>query len=246
MSRTTNKPTPLCSYLIRHGETEWSLSGQHTGATDIPLTSRGEEEARELGQRLRGIRFAHVLVSPRLRARRTCELAGLGAAAEVAPELAEWDYGDYEGQRSVDIRKVRPDWNIFRDGCPGGETPTQVSNRADLLIARLRALNENVALFSHGQYGCVLAARWIGLPLVEAKHFQLGTASISILGYDHHHPDVSVIAQWNAVSDEKPYAMPVNQRAIQRWENEGGEIPSNDGANPGQPHQALSTKVSVL
>ena len=171
-------------YLIRHGETEWSLSGQHTGRTDIPLTARGEDEARELGQCLRAIPFARVLTSPRQRARRTCELAGLGPAAEIEPDLAEWDYGDYEGQRSVDIRKGRPDWNLFRDGCPNGEMPAQVSDRADRLIARLRALDGNVALFSHGQFGCVLAARWIGLPVVEAQHFLLGTASLSILGYD--------------------------------------------------------------
>jgi broad specificity phosphatase PhoE len=238
MSRTTNKPTPLRLYLIRHGETEWSASGQHTGVTDIPLTSRGKDEARELGQRLRGIRFTHVLVSPRQRARKTCELAGLGAAAEVAPELAEWDYGDYEGQRSVDIRKVRPDWNIFRDGCPGGEMPPQVSDRANRLISRLRTLHEYVALFSHGQFGCVLAARWIGLHLVEAKHFQLGTASVSILGYNPHHPDVSVIEQWNTVAHEKPDTMAVKPRAIQRWENEGGEIPD-------QPLQlAMKTKAT--
>ncbi|MGP8025357.1 MAG: histidine phosphatase family protein, partial [Acidocella sp.] len=135
-------------YFIRHGETEWSLSGQHTGRTDIPLTARGEDEARELGPCLRAFKFARVLSSPRQRARRTCELAGLGPAAEIEPDLAEWDYGDYEGQRTVDIRKGRPDWNVFRDGCPRGEMPAQVSDRADRLIAHLRALDGNVALFS--------------------------------------------------------------------------------------------------
>ena len=163
-------------YLIRHGETEWSLSGQHTGRTDIPLTARGEDEARELGQRLRDIQFARVLTSPRQRARRTCELAGLGPVAEIEPDLAEWDYGDYEGQRSADIRKARPDWNLFRDGCPRGEMPAQISDRADRLIARLRVLDGNVALFSHGHFGRVLAARWIGLPVSEGQHFLLPTA----------------------------------------------------------------------
>ncbi len=131
-------------YFIRHGETEWSLSGQHTGRTDIPLTARGEDEARELGPCLRAFKFARVLTSPRQRARRTCELAGLGPAVEIEPDLAEWDYGDYEGQRTVDIHKRRPDWNVFRDGCPRGEMPVQVSDRADRLIAHLLALDGNV------------------------------------------------------------------------------------------------------
>jgi broad specificity phosphatase PhoE len=175
-------------YFIRHGETEWSLSGQHTGRT-VPLTTCGEDEARELGPCLREIQFARVLTSPRQRARRTCELAGLGPAAEIDPDLAEWDYGDYEGQRSVDR---------FRDGCPRGEMPAQVSDRADRIIAHLRLLNGNVALFSHGQFGCVLAARWIGLPAIEGQHFALGVASLSILGHEPSHPKVRVIALWNA------------------------------------------------
>jgi broad specificity phosphatase PhoE len=187
-------------YLIRHGETEWSLSGQHTSHTDIPLTGRGEDGARELGQRLRDIQFARVLTSPRQRARRTCELAGLGRAREIEPDLAEWDYGDYEGQRSADIRKARPDWNLFRDGCPRGETPAQISDRADRLIARLRVLDGNVALFSHGHFSRVLAARWIGLPVSEAQRFLLDTASLSILGYEHNHVESPVIALWNAGS----------------------------------------------
>jgi broad specificity phosphatase PhoE len=185
-------------YLIRHGETEWSLSGQHTGRTDIPLTARGEEEAKGLALRLHTTPFAQVWTSPRLRARRTCELAGLGPGAAIDPDLAEWDYGDYEGQRTVDIRKNRADWNIFRDGCPNGEMPEQVSVRADRLIARLRALDGNVALFSHGQFGSVLAARWIGLPPLEGEHFRLSPASVSIFGCDPHHPEVPVIALWNA------------------------------------------------
>jgi len=187
-------------YLIRHGETEWSLSGQHTGRTDISLTAPGEDGARELGQRLRDIQFARVLTSPRQRARRTCELAGLGPVAEIEPDLAEWDYGDYEGQRSANILQARPDWNLFRDGCPRGETPAQISDRADRFIARLRVLEGNVALFSHGHFGRVLAARWIGLPVSEAQRFLLDTASLSILGYEPNHPEVPVIALWNAGS----------------------------------------------
>jgi probable phosphoglycerate mutase len=185
-------------YLIRHGETEWSLTSQHTGRTDIPLTPRGEEEARELAPGLKSIPFSHVLTSPLQRARKTCDLAGLGAAATIEPDLAEWDYGDYEGKRSVDIRKQRADWNVFRDGCPGGESPAQVSERADRLIGHVRSLDGNTALFSHGQFGSVLAVRWVGLPLVNAQHFPLATASLSILGFDDHHPEVPVIARWNA------------------------------------------------
>ncbi len=198
MGTITRLAMPPRLHLIRHGETEWSVSGQHTGRSDIALTARGEDEARTLAPRLQDIQFAHVLSSPLKRARQTCELSGLGAAAAINPELAEWDYGDYEGQRSADIRKQRPDWNLFRDGCPRGEMPAQVSDRADRLIATLLALDGNVALFSHGQFGCALAVRWIGLPLIEAQHFELGTASLSILGHHSHHPGVAVIALWNA------------------------------------------------
>ncbi len=186
-------------WFIRHGETAWSLSGQHTGRTDIPLTAHGETEARELEHQLREIRFSHVLTSPRQRAARTCELAGLGRAAEIEPDLAEWDYGDYEGQLSADIRKGRPGWDIFRDGCPHGETPMQIAGRADRLIDRLGALTGNVALFSHGQFGVVLAARWIGLAVVHGQNFSLGPASLSILSHTPHHPKVRVIELWNAV-----------------------------------------------
>jgi probable phosphoglycerate mutase len=186
-------------YLIRHGETEWSLSGQHTGSTDIPLIARGEDAARNLGLRLREIPFARVLTSPRLRARRTCELAGLGPVAEIEPDLTEWDYGDYEGLLSAEILKGRPDWNIYRDGCPDGESPGQISARADRLIVRLRGLVGNVALFSHGHFGRVLAARWIGLPLGEAQRFQLDTASLGILSYERDRVESPVIALWNAM-----------------------------------------------
>jgi glucose-6-phosphate isomerase len=226
--------TPLRLYLIRHGETEWSLSGQHTGRTDIALTPNGEDEARELGKYLRDIPFAHVLTSPLKRARQTCELAGLTQDLEVEPDLAEWDYGDYEGLCSVDIRKERPDWNVFRDGCPHGEMPAQVEARADRLIVRLRKLDSNIALFAHGQIGSVLAARWIGLAVADAQHFMLGTASLSIFTIDPHHPAVPVIALCNAVSREifntvtsHPVggSMSAKERSLERWENEGGEIP---------------------
>ena len=200
-SPATKQPL-LRLYLIRHGETEWSLSGQHTGRTDIPLTPRGEDRARELGRALQGIPFTRVLTSPLLRARRTCELAGLGAAAEIEPALAEWNYGDYEGMRSADIYQERPDWNLFRDGSLSGETPEQVSSRADQLIARLRTLHGNVALFSHGHLGSVLAVRWIGLPIVMGQHFPLAPASLSILGYEHNHPEVPVLSRWNSVPHE--------------------------------------------
>jgi glucose-6-phosphate isomerase len=229
-----NTSNSLRLYLIRHGETEWSLSGRHTGRTDIPLTPNGEDEARELGKHLLDIPFSHVLTSPLKRALQTCELAGLDKTPETEPDLAEWDYGDYEGQRSVDILKERPDWNVYRDGCPRGEMPTQVSARADRLIARLRKLDGNIALFAHGQIGSVLAARWIGLAVADAQHFMLGTASLSIFAFDPHHPAVPVIALWNAVSQEILNTVPshpvggtmtMRQRALERWENEGGEIP---------------------
>jgi len=186
-------------YLIRHGETEWSLSGQHTGLTDIPLTAHGVEKAGEPLPWLRHIQFGRVLRSPRLRALRTCELAGLGREAETESDLSEWDYGDYEGKRSSDIRKERPDWNIFRDGCPHGEMLEDVASRADRLFAHLRTMRGNIALFTHGQFGKALAARWIGLPLVEGQHFSLSTAPLSILSYNPDHPEVRVIALWNAM-----------------------------------------------
>ncbi len=187
-------------YLVRHGETEWSLSGQYTGRTDIPLTAHGESAARELGQRLRDIPLAHVLTSPLLRARQTCALAGLTLVAEIEPDLAEWDYGDHEGRTPKDILASRPGWNLFRDGAPQGETPGQVSTRADRFIARLRTLNGDVALFTHGHFGRVLGARWIGLPVRQAQHFLLNTASLGVLCYEHDCIDQPAIALWNAAS----------------------------------------------
>ena len=186
-------------YLIRHGETEWSLSGQHTGRTDIPLTPHGEEEARRLLPRLKDVQFSVALCSPRQRALRTCELAGLGAIAKVEPDLAEWDYRDYEGQRSPDIAKERPGWNIFVDGGPNGESPQDVSARADRLISRLEVMDGNVALFSHGHFSRVLTARWLGFAVIAGQRFMLDTGTISILRSDPRHPELRVIALWNAL-----------------------------------------------
>jgi probable phosphoglycerate mutase len=225
-------------YLIRHGETAWSLSGQHTGRSDIPLTPQGEQDVRALAERLRPVKFSRVFTSPRQRARRTCELVGLDAVAEIQPDLVEWDYGEYEGQRSVDIRKHRPDWNLFRDGCPHGESPAGASDRADRVIAELGTLQGNVAIFSHGHFGRVLAVRWIGLPVRQAQHFLLSTASISILGHEKNSTRESAIVLWNAVSSNIIDLEPdqrtrgnettANAKAIERWDNEGGETDSKN------------------
>jgi probable phosphoglycerate mutase len=196
---TIANPDPARFFLIRHGSTAWSVSGRHTGLTDIGLTEQGEAEARRLQPALRRESFAQAWVSPLQRAQRTCELAGLKSEARIDPDLVEWDYGDYEGLRSADIHQHRPGWVIFRDGCPNGETPQQVSDRADRVIARLHAATSTLALFSHGHFGAVLAARWIGLPILDAQHLPLATASISVLGYDTHHPETTVIQQWNSL-----------------------------------------------
>lgn len=223
-----------CVYLIRHGETAWSLSGRHTGRTEVPLTAHGEDAATALAAYLQPISFTHVLVSPRQRAWRTCELAGLNARAESEPDLAEWDYGDFEGKRSVDILQTHPGWNLFRDGCPNGETPEQISVRADRLLTRLRTLPGNIALFSHGHFGRVLGVRWIGLPVIVAQHFLLGTASLGLLGYEHHPTARSVLLRWNVAPGDRlddplltrvSDAHAMKKQAIDLWENEGGEIP---------------------
>jgi len=183
-------------YLARHGETAWTVSGQHTGRTDIPLTQRGERNARRLGERLRGLSFSHVFTSPLQRARRTCELAGFGAVATIDPDLAEWNYGDYEGKKTADIRTERPDWQLFRDGCPGGERVADVGRRADRVVVRLRALDGDVLLFSSGHFLRVLAARWLGLDPSAGQYFFLGTATLSVLGYEHN-TDEPVVRLWN-------------------------------------------------
>jgi broad specificity phosphatase PhoE len=183
-------------YLARHGETAWSLAGKHTGLTDIPLTEHGEDNARRLGARLRGRSFTKVLTSPLQRARRTCDLAGFGTVAEVVPDLVEWDYGQYEGRRTSEIRAERPDWQLFRDGCPGGESPEQIGARADRVVARLRAIDGDVLLFSSGHILRVLAARWLGLETAAGDYFLLSTASLSMLGYNHDRSD-PVMQLWN-------------------------------------------------
>ncbi len=183
-------------YLTRHGETQWSITGKHTGVTDLPLTARGERNARQLGERLKGLRFAAAFTSPLQRARRTCELAGFGDQAMVDADMLEWNYGDYEGRRTAEIRKERPGWNLFRDGCPGGETAGQVGARADRVIARLRAVDGDSLMFGHRHFLSVLAVRWVGLPAVRGAVLLLGEASVSILGYNHT-ADEPVIQQWN-------------------------------------------------
>ena len=184
-------------YVARHGETAWSISGQHTGLTDLPLTPNGERNARRLGERLQGLTFTKVFTSPLQRAARTCELAGFGAVAETDRDLVEWDYGRYEGLRSAQILAERPDWQLFRDGCPGGETPAQVGERADRVVQRVRTVPGNVLLFSSGHFIRVLAARWLALgPGSAGRYFLLTTASLSALSYEHNlsHP---VIRLWN-------------------------------------------------
>ncbi len=171
--------------LVRHGETPWTISGQHTGRTDIPLTERGERAAQALRARLNGMSFTKVLTSPLQRARRTGELAGFAECAQADPDLMEWDYGAYEGRRTSDIRAERPGWRLFEDGCPGGETLAEVGARADRVIARIRALEGDVLVFAHRDIFRILAARWIVLPALEARRLYLETASLSILGYDH-------------------------------------------------------------
>jgi len=183
-------------YLARHGETAWSLSGQHTGRTDLPLTERGERNARALGERLRGLTFARVFTSPLQRAARTCELAGFGAAAEIDSELVEWDYGQYEGRRTAEIYAERPDWQLFRDGCPGGESPDQIGARADRVVGRVRAITGDVLVFSSGHFLRVLAARWLGHDAAGGRYLLLSTASLSALGYEHN-PAEPAIRLWN-------------------------------------------------
>lgn len=183
-------------YLVRHGETRWTISRQHTGLTDIPLTENGERDAKKLGQNLKHFKPAHVFTSPLQRAKRTCDLAGFGSTAVIDPDLIEWDYGDFEGITTAEIRSKYPDWNVFRDGCPGGESVVMIGARADRMIAKLRALNADAMIFSSGHFSRVFAARWIGLPAAAGRHLLLGTATLSILSYDHGF-DEPAIKLWN-------------------------------------------------
>jgi broad specificity phosphatase PhoE len=182
-------------FLVRHGETEWSLSGQHTGITDIPLTENGRAVARLLAPVLAKVTFARVVASPLQRARETCELAGLGDRAEIDRDLQEWHYGDYEGLTPKEIHAKAPRWMLFRDGCPGGESAEDVGVRVDRVIERVRSVERHVVLFAHGHVFRVLAARWIGLPATAGAHFLLDTATLSVLGY---YRDVPAIKRWNA------------------------------------------------
>ena len=188
-------------YLARHGETAWTISRQHTGVTDLPLTPQGEAEALRLRQRLEGMKFAAVLTSPLQRAARTCELAGFGGVAEIEPDLREWNYGVYEGRTSAEIHAERPDWQLFRDGCPEGESPDQIGARADRVVVRVRAIQGDALLFSSGHFLRVFAARWLGLEPGAGRLFVLGTASLSALGYEHDRSE-PVIRLWDEMSRE--------------------------------------------
>jgi broad specificity phosphatase PhoE len=183
-------------YLARHGNTAWTHTGQHTGVTDLPLTPDGERNARRLGERLKGVKFAKVFTSPLQRAARTCELAGFSGAAEIDRDLVEWNYGQYEGRTSAEILSERPDWDLFRDGCPGGESPAQIGDRAHRVVERVRSIKGNVLLFSSGHFLRVLTAGWLGLGPYAARYFLLSPASLSVLSYEHNltHP---VIQLWN-------------------------------------------------
>ena len=189
-----NKPSQLV-YLVRHGETAWSLSGQHTGITDIPLTANGRRVAKLFEPLCAKLTLTLVLTSPLERARTTCELAGLGARAEIDRNLMEWNYGEYEGLTPKQIRAKAPEWLLFRDGCPGGESPEQVGARVDRLVTRVRAAEGHVALFAHGHILRVLAARWLGLPASAGCHFMLDTATLSVLGY---YRGIPAVKRWNA------------------------------------------------
>ena len=188
-------------YLARHGDTAWTDSQQHTGRTDLPLNERGEEHARQLGERLRGFSFVRVFTSPLQRASKTCELAGFGAVAEVDADLIEWDYGCLEGMRTSDVLKGRPGWELYRDGCPGGEAPEDVAMRADRFIARMHSIHGDVLAFSSGHIIRMIAARWNGLAPAAGRVFFCRPASVGVLGFEHDRRDQPVIRLWNYVSE---------------------------------------------
>jgi probable phosphoglycerate mutase len=195
MTVKPNEPFPLV-YLVRHGETAWSLSGQHTGLTDLPLTEAGRANAALLSSRLKRLRLTRVFTSPLQRALQTCEIAGLGSLAEKDPDLVEWNYGEYEGHTAAEIRALNPNWQLFRDGCPGGESPDQVGARADRILKRLRAVEGDLLIFSSRHFLAVLTARWLGIEPSNGRFFPLDTASLSVLGYNHTLQE-PVIRLWN-------------------------------------------------
>jgi broad specificity phosphatase PhoE len=180
--------------LVRHGETEWSRDGKHTGRTDVPLTDNGRSQAKALGDVLRGWSFAAVWTSPRARATESCRLAGLGDVAVVRDELQEWDYGSYEGRTTVEVREERPGWTLWRDGVPDGETAEEVGARADRVVTELRQLDGAAAVFSHGHFLRVLTARWLGLDPREGRLFALDTGTIGVLGYER---ETAIVRLWN-------------------------------------------------
>ncbi|MFN7843363.1 MAG: histidine phosphatase family protein [Pirellula sp.] len=223
-------------YFIRHGETEWSLSGQHTGRANIPLTTNGENEALIVGQRIREVPFAQIFCSPLIRAKQTCELAGLGNSMQIDADLAEWDNGDDTGKTRAEIIKLRPSWNLFRDGCPNGEMPAQVHSRVDRLVNRFIQLEGNIAVFSHSHLGRALAARWIGIGIEFGECFLLDTTSVSILTSDDLDTRGRAIKLWNStLQNSLPIPIPIDsqsasaikQKAIEGWENEGGDVLSH-------------------
>lgn len=209
-------------FLARHGETAWTVSGQHTGRTDLPLTERGECNALLLRERLSGLTFAKVFASPLKRAVRTCELAGFGSIAQIDRDLVEWDYGEYEGRLTADILAERPGWELFRDGCPGGESPQQAAARADRVVERLRAVADDVLLFSSGHFLRMLAARWTGLEILHARSLMLGTASLSVLGYEHS----------------------LTQPAIRLWNDTHHVLKANEKDGVCEPKQSATTEVT--
>jgi broad specificity phosphatase PhoE len=209
-------------YLARHGETAWTLTGQHTSLTDLPLTVRGECNARQLRERLSGLTFTKVFTSPLQRAMRTCELAGFGAEAQVDHDLIEWDYGEYEGRLTIDILESRPGWQLFRDGCPGGESPQQVADRADRVVERVRATAGDVLLFSSGHFLRMLAVRWIGMEPFDARSLMLDTASLSTLSYEHS----------------------LLQPAIQLWNDTHHVLAANQKESSGKPQHFATNEVT--
>ena len=211
-----------CVYLARHGDTAWTVTGQHTSRTDLPLTERGEFNARQLRERLNGLTFAGVFTSPMQRAMRTCELAGFGSEAQIDRELAEWDYGEYEGRLTAEILAERPGWELFRDGCPGGESPQQVAIRADRVVERVRAIAGNVLLFSSGHLLRMLAARWTGMESVHARSLMLDTASLSELGYEHS----------------------LSQPAIRLWNDTHHALTANDREGVCKPEHSATNEVT--